>query len=85
MSGSTRVSKKTLIKCLQTKQPTSFVQSAAKDIASHSVRYSSTFTNEMKFEFFSLFSKIYYKTSPGFIFTLDYLFLNQLFCLRSEF
>ena len=55
MSGSTRVSKKTLIKCLQTKQPTSFVQSAAKDIASHSVRYSSTFTNEMKFEFLSLF------------------------------
>ena len=35
MSGSTRSAKKYLVKCLQTKQPVSFVKDAAKDLASY--------------------------------------------------
>ena len=63
MSGSTTKAKNYLVKCLQTKQLISFVKDAAKDLASYSVRSSSTFTSDMKSEFLSLFGKIYYKTS----------------------
>ena len=74
MSGSTRSAKNYFVRCLQTKQPISFVKDAAKDLASYAakdlVRSSSTFTSEMKCEFLSYFGKIYYKTLHVFIFTL---------------
>ena len=87
MSGSTTKAKNYLVKCLQTKQPISFVKDAAKDLANYGVRYSSTFTSDMKSEFLSKIFDIfeflakYITTLPSFIFTLDCLFLNHFFCL----
>ena len=77
MSGSNRSAKRYLVKLLQTKQPTSFVKKAAKDLASYSVRPSWTFASEVKCQFLSPFGKIYYKTSSRFILTFHCLFLNQ--------
>ena len=80
MSGSTTKAKYYLVKCLQTKQPISFVKDAAKDLASYSVRFSSAFTSDMKSEFLSLLDKIYYKTSR-FYFYFRLLVFKPIFCL----
>ena len=87
MSGSTTKAKNYLVKCLQTKQPISFVKDAAKDLANYGVRYSSTFTSDMKTEFLSIFGKIYYNTSQ-FYFYFRLLVSKSFFLfntLRLEF
>ena len=77
MSGFTRSAKKYLVKCLATKQPLSFLEVAAKDSVSYSVRHSWTFGSKVKCKFLALFGKIYYETSFGFIFTFHCLLLKQ--------
>ena len=77
MSGFTRSAKKYLVKCLETKQPLSFLEVAAKDSVSYSVRHSWTFGSKVKCKFLALFGKIYYETSFGFIFTFHCLLLKQ--------
>ena len=58
------VRKKYLVKCLQTKQPISFVKDAAADLASYSVRFSWTFASELKCQFLSLLVKYSTKLHP---------------------